>query len=101
MLRSIKRTISSGGVKYDVTIGFEGVDDEQIQADAASYYVWKLQRAIRDADEKTREELKTKGIHVNATDVGKAIISTEKLVSKLSDEQALKAYELLKAKLGK
>jgi hypothetical protein len=101
MLKSIKRTIGSGGVKFNVTLNFEGVGIEQIQQDAANYYVWKLQRVIRDADEKSRSKFLSEGINIHVNEVGKTIVTTEQLVSKMSDDQALQAYELLKAKLGK
>ena len=99
MLKSIKRTIGSGGVKYDVTIGFEGMNAEQIQQDATSYYVWKLQRQIRDASDAQREAWASAGITIHATEVGKSVVTTEELVGKMTDEQAEKAYKLLEAKL--
>ena len=100
MLKSIKRTIGSGGEKYDATIGFDGMTIEQIQQDAMSFYVWRLQRQIREADEATRTEFALNGIEVHAKDVGKTIVSTSELVDKMSDEQAMQAFELLKEKLG-
>ncbi len=101
MLNSIKRTVGSGSKKYDVTIGFEGMDDEQVQADAMSFYVWKIQRTLRDASDEERVDYLADGIHLHATEVGKPVVSTDKMVNQMSDEQAAKAFELLKAKLGK
>ena len=80
MLKSIRRTIGSGGVKYDVTIGFDGMNDEQIQQDATSFYVWKLQRQIRDAGESQRETWARDGIAIHATEVGKTVMSRESSV---------------------
>ncbi len=105
MLNSIKRTVGSGKgddkVKYDLTIGFDDMDVEQIQADAVSFYVWKVQRTIRDASDEERQDMLDNGIHLHATEVGKPVVSTDKMVNQMSNEQATKAFELLKAKLGK
>ncbi len=101
MKNTMTRTVGSGGEKYDVTVGFDGLEPEQIQADAMSFYVWKIQRTIRDADESARTDMLENGIHIHASDVGKPVVSTEKLVAQMSDEQAEKALAELKARLGK
>ena len=97
----ISRTIGSGGVKYDCNVSFTGMEIEAIQEDAMSFYVWKVQRTLRDMSDAQREDALENGINIHANDVGKPVVSTEKLVNQMSDEQALKAIELLKAKLGK
>ncbi len=101
MKNTITRTVGSGEKKYDVTVGFDGLDVDQIQADAMSFYVWKIQRTIRDADENARADMLENGIHIHASDVGKPVVSTEKLVAQMSDEQAEKALAELMARLGK
>lgn len=99
MLQSIKRTVGSGGIDYDVTINFDGMNDEQVQQDATSYYVWKLQRRLRAAEDVQKEEWLKNGIVVHARDAGKKILSTEEIVGKMTKEQAEKAFEMLQAKL--
>lgn len=101
MLQSIKRTVGSGGVDYDVTINFDGMNEEQVQQDAVSFYVWKLQRQMREAGDAQKETWKREGIVVHAQEVGKKILSTEEIVDKMTTDQAEKAYERLKAKLGR
>ncbi len=101
MKKSISRTIGSGGEKYDLTVGFEGMEVEQVQEDAMSFYVWKVQRTLRDAGDDEKAEMMENGIHLHAGDVGKPVISTEKMVNQMSDEQAAKALEQLKERLGK
>ena len=105
MLDKISRAIGSGKgddkVTYDLTVGFDGMEVEQVQADAMSFYVWKVQRTIREASDEERAEMLENGIHLHASAVGKPVISTEKLVNNLSDEQAEKALEKLMKRLGK
>lgn len=101
MKKAISRTIGSGGDKYDLTIGFEGMEVEQVQADAMSFYVWKVQRTLRDADEAEKMDMLENGIHLHAADVGKPVVSTEKMVTQMSRDQAEKALEMLKARLNK
>ena len=101
MLDSIKRQVGSGGEKYDLEVSFGGMNDEQIQADAMSFYVWKVQRTIRDASDEDRAEMLDKGINLHATEVGKPVVSTTQMVDKMSDAQALEALEQLKARLNK
>ena len=67
MLDSISRTIGSGDVKYDLTIGFSGMDIEQIQADAVSFYAWKVQRTIREGSDADRADYAENGINLHAT----------------------------------
>lgn len=101
MKKAITRKIGSGGEKFDCTITFDGMEIEAIQEDAMSFYVWKVQRTIRDADEDAKADMLENGIHLHATAVGKPVVSTEKMVDSMSDEQAEKALEKLKARLGK
>ena len=100
MKDTIVRTIGSGGKKYDLEVSFLGMDIEDVQADAMSFYVWKVQRTIRDASDSERADMLENGIQLHARDVGKPVVSTEKLVEGMSEDQALKALELLKQKLG-
>lgn len=95
MLQSINRTITSGGVKYDVTVAFSGMNVEQIQQDAMSFYVWKVQRVVRDADEKQRETWAKDGISIHATEAGKNVLTTEQLVNKLTPEQKEMVFAML------
>lgn len=101
MLDSIKRTVGSGGDKYDVEISFKGMNEEQIQQDAMSFYTWKVQRTIRDASDEDRADMLDKGINLHATEVGKPVVSTSQMLDKMSDAQALEALEQLKARLDK
>ena len=71
------------------------------KSDAMSFYVWKLQRQIREATETQRNRWATDGITMHASEVGKAIVTTEEIVDKMSAKEAEKAIELLKAKLRK
>ena len=96
----IKRTIKSGGVAYDVSVTCNGMTPEQAQSDAMNYYVWKLQRVLRDATDVERAKWAKNGIVVHYTEVGKKVETVETTVEKLSDAQAREAYELLKTKLG-
>ena len=98
----IKRTIKSGEpkVSYDVTVTCNGMTPEQAQTDAMNYYVWKLQRVIRDASDAEKAKWAKDGIVVHYTEVGKKVETVTTTVGKLSDQQAREAYELLKAKLG-
>lgn len=101
MLDKIKRVIASGKVKYDVTVTCNGMTPEQAQTDAMNYYVWKLQRVIRDASETEQKTWAEKGIVVHYSEVGKKVESVETTVDKFSEEQAMAAYELIKARLKK
>ena len=101
MKDKLTKTIKSGDVKYDVTIVCTGMTPEQAQADAMNYYVWKLQRVIRDASDAQRAEWAKKGITVHYTEVGKKVETVQETVEKMSDAQAAEAYEQLKARLGK
>jgi hypothetical protein len=85
---------------YNVTVVCTGMTVEQAQEDAFHYYVWKLQRVIRDADEKQKDEWSKNGLTVHYTEVGKTVKSVEQTVESMSDDQARKAYELLRAKYG-
>ena len=98
----IKRTIKSGEPKvaYDVTVTCNGMTPEQAQADAMNYYVWKLQRVIRDATDVERAKWAKDGIVVHYTEVGKKVESVTTTVEKLSNEQAREAYAILKAQFG-
>ncbi len=100
MLDSIKRTVGSGGEKFDLEVSFNGMSDEQIQADAMSFYVWKVQRTIREASDEDRAEMLKDGINLHATEVGKPVVSTTQMVDKMSDAQALEALEQLKTRLN-
>ena len=62
MLDSIKRQVGSGGEKYDLEISFKGMNDDSIQGDAMSFYVWKVQRTIRDASDEDRAEMLENGL---------------------------------------
>ena len=86
---------------YNVTVLCSGMTPEQAQDDAFHYYVWKLQRVIRDADDKQREEWSKKGLTLHYSEVGKVVKSVEQTVEAMSDEQAVKAYDLLRAKFAK
>ena len=101
MLDSIKRQVGSGGDKYDLEVSFKGMNEEQVQQDAMSFYVWKVQRTIRDADDDAKVDMLENGITLHATEVGKPVVSTSQMVDKMSDGQALEALEQLKTRLGK
>jgi hypothetical protein len=100
MLKSIARKVGSGEKKFNVTINFEGVADEQIQQDAMSFYVWKIQRTIREASDEDKAKMFEDGITLHATEVGKPVVSTEQIVAKMTIDQAEKAIALLTAKLA-
>lgn len=86
---------------YNVTVLCTGMTMEQAQEDAMHYYGWKIQRVIRDATEAQRDKWAKEGLTLHYTEVGKKIESVETTVEKMSDEQARKAYEMLRAKFGK
>lgn len=86
---------------YNVTVLCTGMTPEQAQEDAFHYYVWKLQRVIRDASDVEKDRMSREGITVHYTEVGKKVETAEEQVGKMSDDQARKAYELLQAKFGK
>ena len=95
MLQKLERTVKSGGTKYDVVVTFDRLTVEQVQNDAMSYYVWKIQRQIRDADETQRKKMAHDGIHVHATEAGKPYVSPQQMVAKMSPEQKKELLELL------
>ena len=100
MDNQIKRTVGSGGNQYDVIVAFNGMAVEDIQKDAMSFYVWKIQRQIREASDDQKAIYKKNGITLHASEVGKPVVDTGELVEKMTDAQALEAFELLKSKLG-
>ena len=105
MKDKLTKEITSGKgedkTKYNVVVLCNGMTPEQAQEDAFHYYVWKLQRVIRDATPSERDKMSRDGITVHYTEVGKKVESPEAMVDKMSDDAALKAYELLKAKFAK
>ena len=100
MLDKIMRVIKSGGLSFNATVTMGGMTVEQAQQDAMSFYVWKLQRVIREATPAEQTKWAKDGIVVHYTEVGKKVATVTTTVEKLSDQQAREAYELLKAKLG-
>ena len=86
---------------YNVTVVCSGMTAEQAQDDAFHYYVWKLQRVIRDATDAQRDKWSKDGITLHYSEVGKVVKTVEQTVESMSDEQARKAYDMLKAKFGK
>jgi len=86
---------------YNVTVLCNGMTAEQAQDDAFHYYVWKVQRVIRDASETEKAKWAKDGLTLHYTEVGKKVESVETKVASLSDEQAKQAYEMLKAKFAK
>lgn len=105
MKEKLTKVINSGKgndkTEYNLTVTCNGMTPEQAQDDAMHYYVWKVQRVIRDATPAQRADWAKNGITLHFTEVGKKVETVEATVDKMSDDQALKAYELLKAKLGK
>ena len=104
MKDKLVRQIGSGKgedkTKYNVTVLCSGMTPEQAQDDAMHYYVWKIQRVIRDASPTERAKWSKDGLTLHFTEVGKKVETVEATVDKMSDEAARKAYELLKAKFG-
>jgi len=100
MLDKLVKVIKSGGRSYDVTVTCNGMTPEQAQADAMNYYVWKLQRVIRDASDAQQAAWAKDGIIVHFIEVGKKVETVEQTVDKMSDDQAQAAYEMLKARLN-
>jgi hypothetical protein len=86
---------------YNLTVTCTDMTPEQAQEDAFHYYVWKVQRVIRDADEASRAKWAKDGLTLHFSEVGKAVKTVEQTVESMSDEQARKAYDMLKAKFGK
>ena len=86
---------------YNVTVLCNGMTAEQAQEDAFHYYVWKLQRVIRDASEDEKAHMAKDGITVHFSEVGKKVEDVATTMSKMSDDQARAAYEMLQVKFGK
>ena len=101
LVRVLKSGKNSDKRSYNVTVVCTGMTPEQAQDDAMHYYGWKIQRVIRDASEAQREKWVKEGLTLHYTEVGKVVKSVEQTVESLSDEQARKAYDMLKAKFGK
>lgn len=97
----MEKIVKSGDVKYNIKIRMEDLTLEQAKADAFKYYIWKLQRVIRDADESQRLEWQKNGINLHWSEVGKKIESAEEIVDKMTDEMAREAMKRLQARLNK
>lgn len=96
----MKKQITSGDVKYDVDIRMKDLTLEQAKSDAFKYYIWKVQRVIRDASDTEREAWAENGLNMHWSEVGKKVETTEQLVGKMSDDQAKEAFEMLRKKLS-
>lgn len=96
----IARVFASAGVQYSATITFTNIDIEAVKGDAVSFYVWKLQRQVREASVDQRAKWAKDGITLHYSEVGKPVVDTGELMEKMSDEQAAEAFELLKARLA-
>ena len=66
MKDKLTKTIKSGKDEdkrtYNVTVLCTGMTPEQAQEDAMHYYVWKLQRVIRDASEQEKVKWEKTGL---------------------------------------
>lgn len=105
MKNELSKVIRSGKDEdkrsYSVKVLCTGMTPEQAQEDAFHYYVWKIQRVIRDATDAQKEKWAKDGLTLHYTEVGKKVETVETTVSKLSDDQARQAWEMLQARFGK
>jgi hypothetical protein len=105
MKNELSKIIKSGKDEdkreYKVKVLCNGMTPEQAQEDAFHYYVWKIQRVIRDASEVQKAAWAKGGITVHYTEVGKKVEDPETTVGKMSDDQARVALEALMARFGK
>jgi len=99
-MEKLSKVVKSGGRSFNVTVLLSGQTLAAAQEDAMKYYVWKLQRVLREASAADLGKWEKDGITVHYSEVGKKVESPEETVGKMSDEQARAAFELLKAKLG-
>jgi hypothetical protein len=101
LVKVLKSGKDSDKRAYNVTVVCSGMTFEQAQDDAMHYYGWKIQRVIRDASEAQKEKWAKDGMTLHFSEVGKTVKSVEQTVESMSDEQARKAYDMLKAKFAK
>jgi hypothetical protein len=101
LMKVIKSGKDADKRSYNLTITCNGMTPEQAQEDAFHYYVWKVQRVVRDATPAQQAVWAKDGLTLHFTEVGKTVKSVEQTVESMSDDQARKAYDMLKAKFAR